>query len=108
MRAASVCAVIVATMSLGFAALASGRAGDDGEALPIRADARVLGAALEAGEEARYDLGSGRHAYLATAKGEVEVNGVKLEVRDGAAIADEPVLTVRALADAEVVLVDTQ
>jgi redox-sensitive bicupin YhaK (pirin superfamily) len=92
----------------GFVTLASGRAGDSGEALPIRADARVLGAALKAGDEARYDLEAGRHAYLATAKGEVEVNGVRLETRDGAAIADEPTLTVRALADAEIVLVDTR
>ncbi len=90
----------------GFVALASGRP-VDGEALPIRADARVLGATLKAGDSARYDLAPGRHAYLAAAKGEIEVNGVILEARDGAAIADESVLEVRALQDAEVVLVDT-
>jgi hypothetical protein len=89
-----------------FVTLASGRAGDEG-ALAIRADARVLGATLKAGDEARYDLAAGRHAYLATAKGEIEVNGVTLEARDGAAIVDEAVLQVRALKDAEVVLVDT-
>jgi hypothetical protein len=38
----------------------------------------------------------------------VEVNGLTLETRDGAAIKDEAVLEVRALADAEVVLVDTR
>ncbi len=98
-----------ADRSGGFVALASGVSGDaGGDALPIRADARVLGAALKAGEEARYDLAAGRHAYLATAAGEIEVNGVRLEARDGAAILDEPVLTVRALADAEIVLVDTR
>ncbi|MHB8530073.1 MAG: pirin family protein [Caulobacteraceae bacterium] len=90
-----------------FVALASGRPAPDG-ALPIRADAKVLGASLKAGDEARYDLAAGRHAYLAAAAGEVEVNGVRLEARDGAAIKDEPVLKVRALADAEVVLVDTR
>jgi redox-sensitive bicupin YhaK (pirin superfamily) len=90
----------------GFVALASGRT-EDAEALRIRADARVLGAALTAGEEARYALAPGRHAYLASAKGEVEVNGVRLAARDGAAIKDEPILTVRALSDAELVLVDT-
>ena len=89
-----------------FVALASGFA-EDAEALPIRTDARVLGATLKAGDEARYDLAAGRHAYLATAKGEIEVNGVTLEARDGAAIVDEAVLQVRALKDAEVVLVDT-
>jgi redox-sensitive bicupin YhaK (pirin superfamily) len=89
-----------------FVALASGKPGDDG-ALPIRADARVLGATLKAGDTARYDLAPGRHAYLAAATGEIEINGVPLEARDGAAIADEPVLEVRALKDSEVVLVDT-
>jgi len=90
-----------------FVALASGRAGD-GDALPIRADARVLGATLKAGDTTVYDLAPGRHAYLAAATGEVEVNGVKLEARDGAAIVDEASLKVRALADAELVLVDTR
>jgi len=87
--------------------LASGIAGDE-DALVIRADARVLGASLKGGEEATYALAEGRHAYLAAAAGEVEVNGVTLAARDGAAIVDEPALTIRALADAEVVLVDTR
>jgi redox-sensitive bicupin YhaK (pirin superfamily) len=90
-----------------FVALASGRPGD-GDALPIRADARVLGATLKAGDTTVYDLAPGRHAYLAAATGEVEVNGVRLEARDGAAIVDEASLKVRALADAELVLVDTR
>jgi quercetin 2,3-dioxygenase len=90
-----------------FVALASGEAGD-ADALPIRADARVLGASLGAGEEARYDLDPRRHAYLAAASGAVEVNGVRLEERDGAAILGETSLTVRAISDAEVVLVDTR
>jgi hypothetical protein len=38
-----------------------------------------------------------RRAYLVPAKGEVEVNGVKLNARDGAAIAQEDVVTVKAL-----------
>ena len=88
-----------------FVTLASG-IDSDADALPIRADARVLGATLKAGESASYALGEGRHAYLATASGDVEVNGVRIEARDGAAIADEPELVVRALGDAEVVLVD--
>ena len=89
-----------------FVVLASGRQ-DDGDALPIRADARVSGATLRAGETAEYELEEGRHAYLAPATGSVEVNGVRLEARDGAAIRDERRLKVTALADAEVVLVDT-
>jgi hypothetical protein len=78
----------------------------DGDALPIRADARVLGAALEAGETAEYRLAEGRRAYLVPALGAVEVNGVRLAARDGAAIENERVLRVTAIEDAEIVLVD--
>jgi quercetin 2,3-dioxygenase len=88
-----------------FVALASGLPGD-ADALPIRADARVLGARLKAGEAATYPLGTTRRAYLVPATGRVEVNGVPLEARDGAAIADEAELRVVALEDAELVLVD--
>jgi quercetin 2,3-dioxygenase len=89
-----------------FVTLASGRDGDASEgALPIRTDARVLGATLKAGETASYAL-DGRWGYLATARGAVEVNGVALSERDGAAIRDVAILTVTANEDAEVVLVD--
>jgi len=40
------------------------------------------------------------------AKGTVEVNGARVETGDGVAITDEAVLTIRAINDAEVVLVD--
>src|SRR3954452_10070297 len=86
-----------------FVALASGFDGD-GDALPIRTHARVLGANLKAGETTEYPLGAERHGYLVSAKGAIEVNGVRLDARDGAAITGEPVLKVTAVEDAEVVL----
>ncbi len=89
-----------------FAVLASGRKGDD--ALPIRADARVLGATLNKGQSASYDLEPGRHAYLAPAKGRIRVNGVDVNPRDGAAIKDVARIEVEALEDAEIVLVDSR
>jgi quercetin 2,3-dioxygenase len=88
-----------------FVTLASGRS-DDAEALKIRADARVLGATLKAGESADYPLAPGRHAYLVLAHGSVDLNGLRLGPRDGAAILGEPTLRVTALEDAELVLVD--
>ena len=90
-----------------FVTLASGFSGDD-DALPIRAEARVAGATLKAGDEAEWPLAAGRHLYLVSAVGEVEVGGVKLSPRDGAAIKDEPVVRVKALTDAEIVLVDSE
>jgi quercetin 2,3-dioxygenase len=88
-----------------FVTLASGFSNDN-DALPIRADARVVGATLKAGESADYALGTSRRGYLVPAKGAVEVNGVRIEARDGAAISDVETVTVKALEDSEIVLVD--
>ncbi|WP_377811322.1 pirin family protein (plasmid) [Azospirillum sp. A29] len=88
-----------------FVTLASGYS-DDGDALPIRTDARVLGATLKAGETATYPLGKDRRAYLVPASGAVEIDGVRVNARDGAAIADLDTLTVTALEDSEIVMVD--
>ena len=88
-----------------FVALASGMPGDE-EALPLRTDARVLGATLKAGESAEYSPEKARHLYLVPAAGSVEVNGVKVNARDGAAITNEATLKITALEDSELVLVD--
>ena len=88
-----------------FVTLASGIAGDN-DALPIRADARVLGTTLKAGETAEYSADKARHLYLVPATGRVEVNGIAVNARDGAAIHDEAKLSITALDDSELVLVD--
>src|SRR3984893_18001715 len=85
--------------------IASGFAGDK-EALPIRAEARVLATTLKAGESAEYAAGKTRNLYLVPAAGAVEVNGVRVNARDGAAIRDEETLKITALEDSELVLVD--
>jgi redox-sensitive bicupin YhaK (pirin superfamily) len=85
--------------------LASGFATDE-DALPIRADARVLGTTLKAGESAEYSADKARHLYLVPAAGAIEVNGVRVNARDGAAIRDEATLRITALEDSELVLVD--
>lgn len=88
-----------------FVTLASGIDGDK-DALPIRADARVAAATLKAGDSAEYALDSSRHVYLVPATGSVEVNGVHIAARDGAAITGETGLKVTALEDSELILVD--
>ena len=88
-----------------FSVLASGDDADD--ALTINADAKVLGATLNTGESITYSLAEGRRAYLVPAVGEVEVNGVALNARDGAAITDEAEIVITATADAELVMVDS-
>jgi quercetin 2,3-dioxygenase len=96
-----------------FVTLASGFA-DDGDALPIRADARVLGATLKAGESVEHTVGDGRHAYLVPAVGAIEIHpetgsgagAERFEARDGAALSGGQTVTITALEDAEIVLVD--
>jgi redox-sensitive bicupin YhaK (pirin superfamily) len=85
--------------------LASGFA-EDGDALPIRADARVLAATLKAGESVVHAVGEGRHAYLVPATGAIAINGERVEARDGAALTGGQQVTITALEDAEIVLVD--
>ena len=89
-----------------FVVLASGFK-EDTEALPLRTDARVLGATLKAGDTVDYALADGRYAYLVPSSGSVEINGIRLDTRDGAAIRDEKTLRITAIEDAELVLVDT-
>jgi redox-sensitive bicupin YhaK (pirin superfamily) len=88
-----------------FVTLASGMAGDD-DALPINAEARVLGAKVKAGDTVTYATEPGRHAYLVPATGRIRVGEVEANARDGVAITGLDTISVTALEDAELVLVD--
>lgn len=88
-----------------FVALASGFA-EDADALPIRSDARVMGATLKAGETVDYALGASRKAYLVPTLGAVSVNGTRADARDGIAVQQEANLKITALEDTEVIMVD--
>jgi redox-sensitive bicupin YhaK (pirin superfamily) len=90
-----------------FVTLASGFEGD-GDALPIRANARVLAATVKAGESVTHTVGEGRHAYLVPATGQIEIDGERFEARDGAALSGGQTVTIRAIQDAEIVLVDSE
>ena len=86
-------------------ALASGFA-EDVDVLPIRARARVLGGALRRGDSWEYTIGTERLGYIVPARGAVEVNGVPIGARDGATIKDARKITLHALEESEVILVD--
>ena len=85
--------------------MASGRAGDT-DALPIHQDGALLAATLEAGCSVGHVISPGRHVYLVPASGAVDVNGVRVDSRAGAAITDEGELAITAVDDSEIVLVD--
>ncbi|MHA6333163.1 pirin family protein [Qipengyuania sp. CAU 1752] len=93
-----------------FVPLASGSANDD-DTLPIRADARVLGATVKAGESVAYTPAApSRHIYLVPATGAVKVEdgekSVQANARDGVAITHSGTITITAIEDSELVLVD--
>lgn len=91
-----------------FVTLASGYDDDIAQgALPIRQDARVLGATLAQGATASFALAPGRRAYLVLANGAGSVNGQPIGARDGAAIMDVDTITLSADSDVEAVLVET-
>jgi hypothetical protein len=93
-----------------FVPLASGIANDNSEdigALPIRTNARVLGATIRAGESVTYDIAdASRHLYLVPATGRIRVGDVEANARDGVAITQREQITITAIEDSEVVLVD--
>jgi redox-sensitive bicupin YhaK (pirin superfamily) len=88
-----------------FQLLASGDP-DDG-ALTINANAKVLGATVNAGESIEVDANPSRHLYLVPS-GRVRVNGVEAEPRDGVAITGEDKVRIEAVDDSELVLVDAR
>jgi quercetin 2,3-dioxygenase len=87
-------------------ALADGRPGADGTALPLYADAAVLAGTIAKGQTLHQKLGAGRVAYLVPS-GAVTVNGVAAGPRDGVTITGETELVIEATEDAELVMVDT-
>jgi redox-sensitive bicupin YhaK (pirin superfamily) len=89
--------------------LASGR-GHDG-AIPLYADGALYAGTLKAGQAIRQKL-DGKPAYLVAARGKIEVSGangtpVTAKARDGVAVVDVPEIELKALEDAEIVLVET-
>lgn len=87
--------------------LASGFDGDS-EALPIRTNARVMGATMKAGQRLCYALDEGSVAYLVPALGEVSVNGLTIHSRDGAAVRHDRHVEIEAQTDSEILLIDTE
>jgi len=80
---------------------------NDNDALKIRADARVLGATIKAGTSVTYAPRSAeRRLYLVPATGRIRIGEVEANARDGMAITALDSVTITALEDSEVVLVD--
>jgi hypothetical protein len=88
-----------------FVPIASGFE-DDWDALPIRANARVLNAKLKRGSSIQHSFLDTHFAYLVPSSGTIDINGVRICARDGAAISGMGHLKIDAIEDADLVMVD--
>lgn len=79
--------------------------GRDGS-LMIRQDASLYLGTLDAGREVSHALSPGRHAWLQVLRGQVQLNGRGLSQGDGAAISEEPALSIKAEGPSEVLVFD--
>jgi redox-sensitive bicupin YhaK (pirin superfamily) len=72
----------------------------------IQQDAALYAAILKSGESVSHSLAAGRYGWLQVARGTVMLNGQSLETGDGAAVSDEPQVTIASDVGAEVLLFD--
>jgi redox-sensitive bicupin YhaK (pirin superfamily) len=81
--------------------------GRDGS-VTIHQDAAMLGAILGKGDRVRHEIPAGRVAWVQVARGEVSVNGQRLQAGDGLAAVEEAALEVvgEGIGDADVLLFD--
>lgn len=81
----------------------------DTGALHINSDAKVLSSDIDRGSTVEYGMENDRGAYLYVMEGgPVEVNGKRVEPLGAAKAAQENLLRIKALGDAEVLLVDVR
>lgn len=85
--------------------LIASRGAEDGS-MHINQNIKLFASILEPKKEVEYSLAPDRYAWLQVASGSVEVNGIKLEHGDGAAIAQEDTLKITADEKAEFLLFD--
>jgi redox-sensitive bicupin YhaK (pirin superfamily) len=74
--------------------------------LTIHQDAAVYRATLGPGVEAVHELAPGRHAWIQVATGGLELNGIRLEAGDGAAVSHEKTLKIKGVSEADALLFD--
>lgn len=74
--------------------------------LKIHQNVSLYNAILPAATEIIHEIGAGRHAWIQIAKGEIEVNNVKMHAGDGAAVSEENLLNFKANEESEILLFD--
>ena len=68
----------------------------------------IFGATILAGKSVNYEVeNASRHLYLVPARGKIQMGEIDAKSRDGVAMTQTKSITITALEDSEVVLVDT-
>ena len=81
------------------------REGADGAVL-VHQDVKLLAGTFAEGEQEKYQLAPGRHAWLHVARGSVSVNGQELSAGDALQASEEASLELSGVSNAEVLLFD--
>jgi hypothetical protein len=79
--------------------------GRDGS-VSVHQDAAIYASILNEGDEVKYELASGRRAYVHVVRGRVTANGVTLTSGDALKVSDESLVTLSQAEAAEVLLFD--
>lgn len=74
--------------------------------ITVHQDADLYGSLLDAGEEQSFRLRPWRQAWLQLIRGELEINGERLEAGDGLGLRDVETINIKAVSDAEMLLFD--
>jgi len=72
----------------------------------IHQDARIYATILESGRSVSLPADSGRHFWVHVARGEADLNGLKLSSGDGVAVDDEKQIWLTAAAESEILIFD--
>lgn len=72
----------------------------------LNQDAKVYLSTLDPGTEIVHPLEEGRHAWVQVMRGAVELNGLRLDTSDGAAVSAEALLSIRAEKPSELLVFD--
>lgn len=79
---------------------------DVDQAVKIHQNVNLYAACLQPNDRISYSLPSQRYAWIQVARGEIILNQLSLTTGDGAAIAQEPEMTLTASSNAEILLFD--
>lgn len=86
--------------------LVASKGGDDGS-VKINQDVALYASILGEGDSVTHEFADGRHGWIQVVKGSVEVNGMKLDSSDGAAVSDETRIEIVSTAgESEILLFD--